>query len=587
MPEGKLELFPSSLSFFTSRLSISQDVLHARTITMAEANPPTPNNKTPDEEFPELDSKSLLAIISENDINLLNQYITSFAPGDILGRRDPYHIDPFYLAAKEAQPETLRILLELYATTTSEPFDQNRGFSLLHAACEYGNLENVRFILKSQESGQNRLPLGIVDLHGVSPLSGYTPILAAASSLRYLMQDAEERLDDGGDLHAWIDGRIERGKQLIHFLLDRGCSATDTAVAIGSAPGGRNQPRESVLRTSVSRASRAMIQRLIENGADIYLKHEHCSDMSEIACFGDGGRAVPGSTTLHLASQFFNADVVDFLLDYHRNNSNNGPDLALARDSYGRLPLHYAAAGPGRTECRMRDEDLSVRIPETIQLLVSSYPAGINHIDDNGYTPLHYAAAAHAACCGSTHASATIQSLLSHGADPKIPSSEGKTALHILGYNTLHNTPISTKILDALLAHGIDLIAATQTGHTALHIFAQNLHQISTAMFLVQHGTDICATTVKGDTVFHCMARGFLNPWDLPGGGYEAPTNEYRIRAQDTMMKVLVEGAGGDSMMSQRNLEGKTAYEVMAETRKRWRESELWKTSGRGRGRPL
>ncbi|KAL3478347.1 ankyrin repeat-containing domain protein [Aspergillus californicus] len=539
---------------------------------------------------PELDGKSLYTIIRKNDLPQLHKYIASFGADVILWKSSPHYNDPIFVAAQDATPETLRILLEWLAAADlepAEPFEKQRGFFLLHAACSSANLDTVRFILDTHASDENRLPFGTVDLHGIEPRTGCTPILEAASSLRYLTYEGSEKCIDPPDLHRWADERIPRAEQLIHFLLDRGCLATNILLGFLSGTEAEKQPLDSVLRLAVSRAGRGVIQRLIDQGADIYLKHEHMFDVSEIARFRDGGNPVLDSTTLHIAGQYWNSDIVGLLLDYHRDNSDKGPDLASVQDSHGRLPLHYAAAGPGRNECNFRDEDLTIRIPETIRLLVSAYPAGINIADNTGSTPLHHAVAAHAVCCGSDHAEATIRCLFSHGADPKIPDSRGQTALHILGYNTLHNTPISTTILDLLVTHGIDINAATATGHTALHVFAQNLHQILTARFLVRHGADIRATNVKGDTVFHCMARGIFNSWERPDGAVEIPTHEDRIRAQDATMKLLLEADGADNVMSKRNLEGKTPQEVMQETRNKWLKMErgMKRIGGRGRGR--
>jgi hypothetical protein len=74
--------------------------------------------RSPSPEWPpELDDGSdLLTAIRENDLDQLNRYIASFPPDTIVGRRGTYCVDPFFVAAFEAKPECLRILLEVYAS---------------------------------------------------------------------------------------------------------------------------------------------------------------------------------------------------------------------------------------------------------------------------------------------------------------------------------------------------------------------------------------------------------------------------------------------------------------------------------------
>ena len=125
--------------------------------------------------------------------------------------------------------ETLCVLLEVYAAAP-EVVEMFRlpAFSLLYIACRAANLDIVHFILDSHNSHESQLPLGAVDLNGERETE-ITPILAAAESLRFELsfdvEDAEKR--KGPDRNAWIQDRIARGQQLIHFLLDRGFSATD------------------------------------------------------------------------------------------------------------------------------------------------------------------------------------------------------------------------------------------------------------------------------------------------------------------------------------------------------------------------
>jgi len=362
----------------------------------------------------------------------------------------------------------------------------------------------------------------------------------------------------------------------------------------------------------VSRASKALVQRLITSGADVFLKHPHYHDVAAMFPFRKGAHLVHDVTVLHTASLFWNADVVELLLDHHRWNEEEGKvgreDLALARDTNGGLPLHWAAAGPGHAECKLRDEELRTKISKTFQLLLSAAPSTINMTDNLGFTPLHCAVQAHAACGASSHAEAAIQCLLEHGADPTITGRDGQTDLHMLGYSSLQGGPVSHAVLDSLIAHGVDINHADNKGITALHVMVQNLRQISTVRYLLEHGADPrTSIPATGSTAFHLVADGRLaelfkttttttttTTGDGDGDGEgeyihrRYPTAKDYITAQDEMLRLLQARApGAETLMSQRNLAGKTPLEVLGEVRQQREERRQqmearWAHRGRG-----
>jgi hypothetical protein len=155
----------------------------------------------------------------------------------------------------------------------------------------------------------------------------------------------------------------------------------------------------------------------------------------------------------------------------------------------------------------------------------------------------------------------------------------------MLGYCSLQAESISTTVLDLLVAHGVNINHADQNWYTALHVMAQNLCQVSTAKFLLDHGADIRATNSKGVTVFHAVAQGHLLGRTRCDGTYERVTVEDKTRAQDETMRILQAAAGGNAMMSQPNMEGKSPQELLQETRSRWLEIEQRTRGGGGRGR--
>lgn len=370
----------------------------------------------------------LVNIIKQNDLPQLRQFIASCSPEAVIALGTPYLEDTLFNAASYGSPEALRIILEVYTAALDVVERFNPKFCLLLDACGAANIDVVRFILDSHDSPENRLLLGPVDLHQRDD-SGDTPIIAAAGSLMCLDKDADE-VEDGTE---WIQDWISRGHQLIHLLLDRGCLAIDVVPPLldDLSPGG-SQVQDSVLGLAASRANGPLIQRLIDSGADIYLKHQHLHHARvpfQLRMTKDHAYDV---TTLHLASLFYNPDAVKLLLDHQHSKNNTNPDLASSRDSDGRLPLHWAASGPGGFNCRLLDKQL--RITETLRLLLDHDSTGINLVDNTGSTPLHYAAISHAMCGCSQHAELAIRTLLEYGADPRIPDGSGRTVLHLLGY---------------------------------------------------------------------------------------------------------------------------------------------------------
>ncbi|KAF9892466.1 hypothetical protein FE257_001575 [Aspergillus nanangensis] len=522
----------------------------------------------------------LVNIIKQNDLSQLRQFIASHPPEAVIAPGSAYMDDTWSTAAAYGSPEALQMVLEVYAAAPDvvERFDTK--INLLPDACRVANIDIVRFILDSHNSPDNRLPVGTVDLHQKC-VCGDTPILLAAESLMHpeIDPDGEDK-----DLPLkWVGDSIARSHRLIHLLLDLGCSATDVVVWPTGTSHSRDQVLKSVLGFAVSRANTLLLQRLINTGADIHLKHRHLHNTRVTLQF-----KFPNTydvTTLHLAALFNNYNAVKFLLDYQHQNQSTRPDLASSCDSEKRLPLHWAASGAGDPNCRLLGQQL--RIAETLRLLLDYDSTGVNHVDNSGFTPLHYAAMDHAGCGCSQHAKLAISTLLECRADPKLADSSGRTILHLLGYRS-QSIPIETTLLQFILSHGVDINHPENNGKTALHIFARNLRQVSAAKFFIQYGANIRARNNLWETPFHAAARGVLNPNDFDRGASDKDLMaENKIRLQDEIMCALQEAAGEDHtmLMAQPNAEGKTPRELLEETRNQWQQGRPPPSPGFGRGR--
>lgn len=528
----------------------------------------------------------LVGIIKQNDISLLRQFIASCSPEAVIAPGTPYLEDTLFSAASYGSPEALRILLGVYTAAPGIVKNLNPNFRLLLDACGAANIDVVRFILDSHDDPGSPLPLGSVDLHQRDDF-GDTPILAAAGSLVYPDEDADEAEDEGLDRNEWIRNRITRSHQLINFLLDRGCSATDVNPPLPNnlSPWG-NQVQDSVIGLSVSKGTGQLIQRLVDSGADIYLKHQHLHHPGVPLQSSTTDTRTHDVTTLHLASLFYNSDAVKLLLNHQNHEANGNPDLTSSCDSDGRLPLHWAASGGAESDCRLLDKQL--QITKTLRLLLDHDSTGINLVDKTRSTPLHYAARSHVRCGCTQYTELAIRNLLEYKADPRIPDGSGRTILHLLGYHSHQGDPINNTFLESIISHGVNINHTENNGKTALHVFAQNLRQVSAAKFLIEHGADFRARNTLRETPFHAAARGFLNDHVRRDGRDKEVTTANKIRLQDEIMLALNNAAGEDAviLMNQPNAEGKTPRDLWEETRNRWQGiAQPIPGPGRGRGR--
>lgn len=526
----------------------------------------------------------LVSIIKRSDLLQLRQFIASNPPEAVIAPGEPYLADTLFIAAAYGSPEALRLILEVHQGAPEVVQRFNPKFNMLFDACGATNIDVVRSILDTHHRPENRMPLGTIDLHRRDDY-GDTPIIVAAGSMMYLDENAFDEDDDGLYLSSRFQDRVTRGHQLIHLLLDRGCLATDVVPPLPDRPfAGESQVRDSVLGLAVSRADGPLIQRLIDSGADIYLRHQHYHNIHVPLQYTSTKPGAYDVTSLHQGSLFYNPDAVKLLLEHQRHQNSANPDLASTRDSNGRLPLHWAASGPGQFNCRILDQQL--KITETLRLLLDHDSTGINLVDHTGTTPLHYAVVSHTKCGCIQHAESAIRALLEYGADPCIPDSSGRTILHLLGYHSHQVDPLPTTFLDWILSSGVDIHHAENNGKTALHVFARNLRQVSAAKLLIRQGADIRARDTSWETPFHAAARGFLS-FHVASGRDTDLTAETKTRLQDEIMGALQEAAGEDvaMLMSQPNMEGKTPRDLLEISRSRWQAIRKRPTGvGRGRG---
>ncbi|KAL4986302.1 ankyrin repeat-containing domain protein [Aspergillus falconensis] len=492
----------------------------------------------------------LRKIIMCNDTALLKQYITAWnLPSSGIPVTDVQSHDPFYTAAANGSLDVLRVLLDIHWSNAHSVSIEERGFSLLHVACQHAQIEIVKFLLDSDP------PLGTVDDRDQR---GWTPIMCTAYSTGTFGEDA--------------DAHRSRGEALMNTLLDRGASARDTELV--------PQAEITVLGQAITGSSYGMMKRLLEHGADVQECVEYYSDGPG---FWDDGINVRDVTALHIGSRSWNVDGIRALLDHCHEGGLKSSDLVFCRDSMGRLPLHWAAAGSDpEFEPSVPENTLIQRITSTFELLVPKDDKAataelINSCDKEGATPLHYAVRAHASCgrTGSNHAYHTIQWLCSRGANAGIVDHRMQTVLHKLAYSSLDGEPIDLDLINLLLAHGCPLGTRDEDRETPLHILARHLRQQHAAKMLIEYGARVDVVNKEGNLPLHEAMRGAMRPrrsWD--GQSQEPVSLEDRVDAQNEVVEALLDAHSTCSVLDQPNREGKTPRQLREETRRKWKEME-------------
>lgn len=505
----------------------------------------------------------LRKIITRNDIALLKQYITAWnLPNSGIPITDVQSHDPFYTAAANGSLDVLRVLLDVHWANAHAESIEERGFSLLHVACQHAQIEIVKFLLDSDP------PLGTVDDRDRGK---WTPIMSAAYSTG--------TFGEGAGAHR------ARAEDLMNMLLDRGASARDTVLFptdIDTNGEGQLVPQAefTVLSQAIAGSSYAIMKRLLEHGADTQERLEYYSDGPG---FWDNGVNVRDVTALHIGSRSWNMDGIRALLDQCHEDSLKTSDLVFCYDSMDRLPLHWAAAGsePG-FELSLPENTLIQRITSTFELLVpkddkAAMAKLINSCDKEGATPLHYAVRAHASCGskGSNHAYHTIQWLCSRGANAGTIDHRMQTVLHRLAYSSLDGEPIDLNLINLLLAHGCPFGTRDEDHETPLHILARHLRQAHAVKMLIEYGAGVDVVNKKRNLPLHEAMSGAMRPkrsWD--GQRQEPVSLEDRVNAQNKVVEALLDAHGTCSVLDQPNREGKTPRQLREETIRKWKEIE-------------
>lgn len=499
-------------------------------------------------------------IILANDVEMLRQYLDA-APWAIEKTdREVDSKDPFFVAAQSGRVQALQLLLAYHSKvngpSTRVRF-QDRRADLLSTAAKWGRVEMVKFLLDNQ-------PL-YADIHERGS-NRESAILAAA--------------DTSGTRHRDYLGHqevcLDNNEAVMHLLLDQGACASDTLTMPHERP--ECQTSETVLTLAVQWAGPGLIQRLIDNGADVHAKVVCKVSFIPRVDYFDRFLHI---TAIYIASFHANFRAVEVLID----NQGNGLDmtnLTSRRDNQGRLPIHWACqyqlSPYPSTMPVSRITENAESILETIRILLKKDPETVNIQDNSGNTPLHYAAMFYGRL-GKQH-TPILKLLCDKGADASICNAYEETPLHVLFGRWWGDIPVDTMAIETLLGHGAKAIDIDVYGNTPLHYAAWFLLHSDAALYLMKHGADVQIRNLHQETPLHSVA-------DSPKWGDTAhdgrtltkqETAEELFKDQEAMVRELLE-AGEAEMMDQPNQAGKSPRQIIHEWKEHAREAQAKQTA--------
>ena len=135
---------------------------------------------------------------------------------------------------------------------------------------------------------------------------------------------------------------------------------------------------------------------------------------------------------------------------------------------------------------------------EVVELLLGSYGADVNAVDNDGLTPLH------AVVRGSTILKSReefIELLLKHGADANAVDNWGETPLHVV---CDHGFEKKEEFIKLLLKYGADVNKPDKSGKTPLHIVAKK-GSLAVVKLLLKYGADVNKPDENGKTPLYSV----------------------------------------------------------------------------------
>ncbi|KAF5560714.1 ankyrin protein [Fusarium napiforme] len=495
----------------------------------------------------------LYEIVCSNDAKTLEQYLAAApriirqASSVLIGKHGiDDNEDCFLNAAQSGCLDVLKILLihfmkEEEDVEVQARFKQRR-YKLLNRAAKWGHIEVVKYLLDNQ-------PL-YADIHARGS-HGHTALLCAADlyNTQFLVPPGEDRAS------------ASKNEAVMNLLLDRGACAADAITFWND----KEKLSNTVLTLAVQWASPELIKRLIASGADpntmVMRGPGELNYWNQQESFNE-------VSALFFACTHANPEAVRTLIDCG-GTTVDVADILSSRDGRGSIPLHWATQSelPAEFDGFPDLKEIAQNIRNTIELLLDLDPTAINTKDNDGNTPLHYAASSL-----SRHNKLYIpvlELLCDRGGDASVRNNNGETPLHALfrlrgdGTTFTDQDPVDTAAISVMLAHGASTTDTDNAGNTPLHLAASNLHWSEAVMYLIERGADPSQENLNRETALHRAAYGSYK------GRNRLTRSDEKVRAQEHMLAVLVK-AGGEESMDRADAEGKTPRQICKKTTDEW-----------------
>ena len=348
-----------------------------------------------------------------------------------------------------------RLLLERGADVNARRKD---SLTSLHEAAFKGRVEIVQVLFDHGADAKLETEPGVTALHMVS-LGEYDSQEQGASTARLLLErgvDVNARKKDSlTSLHeAAFRGNVEVARVLLDYDANANLETDYGETALHMVSRGKYDSKEQGAATA---------RLLLECGVDV------------------NARKNGGLTSLHEAAFNRKAEVTQVLLDHGAN--------ALLKTEGGETALHMASLGK---------YDSDEQGTTTARLLLEC-GVDVNARKNGGFTSLH-----EAAFRGEVD---VTQFLLNHGANAKLATDHGETALHIVSRGEYDSEEDGVGIARLLLEHGVDVDVQTKTLNTALHS-AAFYGRLEITQILLSRGANPNTENEQGMTPLHQVSRG-------------------------------------------------------------------------------
>ncbi|KAI4597283.1 hypothetical protein KJ359_004388 [Pestalotiopsis sp. 9143b] len=376
---------------------------------------------------------------------------------------------------------------------------------------------------------------------------GATPLLAASgfgghsgseAVMQLLLDTGADPLQDVYTAGRWRDGSDEQAEE------SRRRQGIELPFLVANA-----------LTTAMKFASPHLIDRLFHAGVDL------CDGGSYRIEGWPQDKIIVHVTPLHLACGESSIERVQALL---RLANPNASRLVAQRDSMGRTPFHWSVLGDQSSPLMgegssQTGDDILLQRTQCIQALraCDREAVGINVQDRDGKTALHLAA--------ESYLRELATCLLKQGADPNLKDLAGRTPLMTLVSSDTF-TMIQKPIIGALSKGVVDLAAVDGNGNSALHLACSHYTKLWIARLFIERGALCHITNGTGELPLH---KAVTCLWPPRESLVEFDMYRNVVRSQDQIISLLLEKSSGVYDMNSKDSSGRSAAELLAETRLR------------------